>query len=437
MTAEIAILNKSAVALASDSAVTISDGTREAKIYFTADKLFELSRRTPIAVMIYNGMQFMQAPFDMLIDRYRRECPSFDYVEDAAKHFLQYLADWSLSAPPEVSQSVTESAIRPIAERIVDRISKRVASAVRKSGSTNLNVAEIVDEVFSALERIYGDAPKASFLGTVPKMTKERVALLRQIVSELGPGDGEDHERFVNLLKQASLKLPLSDSRTGIVVAGFGEKEIFPTLVSYEIDGPIFGRVRYVQTNFVDIDRRKDRARVLPFAQKEMVERFLYGVDAEIERKLSQFARQNVQEIRTEIFKYLDMSDDDRNALTEKMKAAETAFVTGLRDVGFDQIRSESRIAIEAMVEFMPKPELATMAEALVNLTSIKRRVSRGMETVGGPIDVAVVSKSEGFVWVKRKHYFASELNPRYLARVGISSGNPQEDQDNATKSKP
>jgi hypothetical protein len=28
------------------------------------------------------------------------------------------------------------------------------------------------------------------------------------------------------------------------------------------------------------------------------------------------------------------------------------------------------------MVEFMPKPELAKMAEALVNLTSIKRRVS-------------------------------------------------------------
>lgn len=65
----------------------------------------------------------------------------------------------------------------------------------------------------------------------------------------------------------------------------------------------------------------------------------------------------------------------------------------------------------------MPKPELARMAEALVDLTSIKRRVSSGYETVGGPIDVAVISKAEGLVWVKRKHYFPAELNERFFER--------------------
>ena len=33
------------------------------------------------------------------------------------------------------------------------------------------------------------------------------------------------------------------------------------------------------------------------------------------------------------------------------------------------------------------------MAESLVNLTSFKRRVTMDAETVGGPIDVAVISK--------------------------------------------
>jgi hypothetical protein len=74
------------------------------------------------------------------------------------------------------------------------------------------------------------------------------------------------------------------------------------------------------------------------------------------------------------------------------------------------------------MVEFMPKPELAKMAEALVELTSIKRRVTRGMETVGGPIDVAVISQSEGFVWIRRKHYFPAELNSRYFSRLNRKS---------------
>ena len=34
---------------------------------------------------------------------------------------------------------------------------------------------------------------------------------------------------------------------------------------------------------------------------------------------------------------------------------------------------------------------------------------------VGGPIDVAVISKGDGFVWIKRKHYFKAELNLHFL----------------------
>jgi len=55
------------------------------------------------------------------------------------------------------------------------------------------------------------------------------------------------------------------------------------------------------------------------------------------------------------------------------------------------------------------------MAEALVNLTSFKRRFSFDAETVGGPVDVAVLCKGDGFVWIKRKHYFKPELNPHFL----------------------
>jgi hypothetical protein len=64
----------------------------------------------------------------------------------------------------------------------------------------------------------------------------------------------------------------------------------------------------------------------------------------------------------------------------------------------------------------MPKDELAAMAESLVNLTSFKRKVTEEAETVGGPIDVAVISKGDGLVWVKRKHYFPPELNQQFFA---------------------
>lgn len=54
-------------------------------------------------------------------------------------------------------------------------------------------------------------------------------------------------------------------------------------------------------------------------------------------------------------------------------------------------------------VQVLPKKELAEMAEALVQLTSFKRKVTAAVESVGGPIDVAVISKSDGFVWFKKK----------------------------------
>ena len=67
----------------------------------------------------------------------------------------------------------------------------------------------------------------------------------------------------------------------------------------------------------------------------------------------------------------------------------------------------------------LPKDELAAMAEALVNLTKFRRRISQDRETVGGPIDVAVITKGDGFVWIKRKHYFDPALNPRIIAKYG------------------
>ena len=69
------------------------------------------------------------------------------------------------------------------------------------------------------------------------------------------------------------------------------------------------------------------------------------------------------------------------------------------------------------MLDFMPKQEISYAAEAFVNLTSVKRKVSAQQETVGGPVDVAVITRNEGFIWIKRKHYFTRELNPSYTVK--------------------
>ena len=63
----------------------------------------------------------------------------------------------------------------------------------------------------------------------------------------------------------------------------------------------------------------------------------------------------------------------------------------------------------------LDKEDMANMAESFIALTSLVRRMQPGEETVGGPVDVAVISKGDGFIWINRKHYFKPELNPQFF----------------------
>ena len=63
MTAEVAVLNRQAVAIAADSAVTLGAAERDQrKIYNTANKIFVLSEIEPVAVMVYGGGLYRMVP---------------------------------------------------------------------------------------------------------------------------------------------------------------------------------------------------------------------------------------------------------------------------------------------------------------------------------------------------------------------------------------
>jgi hypothetical protein len=75
---------------------------------------------------------------------------------------------------------------------------------------------------------------------------------------------------------------------------------------------------------------------------------------------------------------------------------------------------------IMKVVATLPKEEMADMAEALVELTSLRRKVDSPLESVGGPTDVALISKGDGLIWIQRKHYFEIGLNKDFEHRKAI-----------------
>jgi len=70
------------------------------------------------------------------------------------------------------------------------------------------------------------------------------------------------------------------------------------------------------------------------------------------------------------------------------------------------------RLEITLVHPAMPIQDAIDLADFLVD-TAIKfARFRPGAPTIGGPIEIAAITKHEGFKWVKRKHYYSRELNP-------------------------
>ena len=73
MTTEVVVMNKSAVAMAADSAVTISgNGQASPKIFNSVNKLFQLSKYAGVGIMIYGGAEMMGIPWETIIKVYRK-----------------------------------------------------------------------------------------------------------------------------------------------------------------------------------------------------------------------------------------------------------------------------------------------------------------------------------------------------------------------------
>lgn len=93
MTAEIAIMNKEAIAIAADSAVTLREEKGQ-KIFTSANKIFTLSKYHPVGIMIYGNARFMEVPWETIIKIYRCRLSRrrFDTLKEYANDFMMFLS---------------------------------------------------------------------------------------------------------------------------------------------------------------------------------------------------------------------------------------------------------------------------------------------------------------------------------------------------------
>ena len=169
--------------------------------------------------------------------------------------------------------------------------------------------------------------------------------------------------------------------------------------------------IRYHEKEFVDVDFGRP-ANIVPFAQSDGVRNFLDGTDPRLAREIDERLRDSLDRFVRQAGEIIEGIDARERPILEQKLAELIPQVIREHDQKLAEFRQrEMTTPVLNVVSALPKDELADMAEALVNLTALKRRISIDAETVGGPIDVAVISKGDGFVWIKRKDYYEPTLN--------------------------
>lgn len=429
MTAEIVIMNKEAIAMAADSAVTLS-GETDQKIFTSANKIFALSKYHPVGIMIYGSALFMGVPWETLIKIYRSELDrkNFDTLKEYAEDFIDFLKQSNEFFPESEQKKYFEESLYGYFFHIRKVIDSEIEKALlEKEEVTEEEIKEAISNVIKEHCDIWTTAELPSSISenlAEDLIDKYRTAIDEAKTEVFGdlPITQNTSDQLTEIAGNLFVKFPenvSSSSLSGVVIAGFGAKEIFPSVQSFDIEGVINDVLKYKVDESKCAEITFERlAMVVPFAQDDVVFNFMEGIERKyqiaIEMDLYQLFEQYPEIIVDNIVK---LDDDERNEIKERLKEISSKMFVQYIE-GLKIYRRENFVdPVVNVVTMLPKDELAAMAESLVNLTSFKRKVSMERETVGGPVDVALISKGDGFIWIKRKHYFAPELNPQFFEK--------------------
>jgi hypothetical protein len=371
----------------------------------------------------------MSVPWEVIIKEYRAELGRSDYptIIEHAEAFLAFLGDNRVLFPDEQQELFAITSPMDHWIPIRERIKSSVQQDVLEHGEiTEERTREIVDREVAAMRQLWRSGKTRDRLPKeFRKRLRARYGLLiksaMQAVFEELPLSGKNKQDLTSIVLDGWCK-ENAWGHSGIVVAGFGANEMFPALVSYELDGLLLNTPIAWRQSSVAMGHETS-ALIKGFAQQDVFHLFMEGVDPEYEDFIEAYL-DNMFDAYHTIVEQAIPEEQRTTELASLLANARQALASQLFN-DLSQRRREKYVEpVLTIVQGLPKDELAALAESLVNLTSLKRRISPDSETVGGPIDVAVISRGDGLVWTKRKQYFEPDLNPQFFANYFPRSEN-------------
>lgn len=417
MTAQIGILNKRAIVLATDSAVTIQSSQSDKKIYNSVNKLFALSKTKPIAVMIYGNAELLGAPWETMIKVYRKQFKS-DYkkLDDYANNFIKWLEKEAKSLfSSKIQNHYFQNSVGSFYDSVIlSSVKEKMQSMLNENGVIDEKLIikftkDKITEIHKALKakNFINDCDQVYLDNLIKKHKKTIDKIIDQFFSKLSLKNPLKN-KLIEIACYLFTKDVFSGHYSGVVMAGFGDDELYPALVEFQIEGVFENKIKFKRETVRDIKSDGCTARIIPFAQDDVIHNFLLGIHPA-----------NIKYFDEILKKYPSTITDNLETIPQKKKKELKKRIEKKNKEIFDKFIDETRKQfsdpIINMVGLMPITEMCDFAESLINLTSLRKKVTMQAETVGGETEVISITKGEGLIWIKRKHYFDPKLNPGFI----------------------
>lgn len=403
MTSEVLIMTPSAVAMAADSVVTVNGN----KTYEGVNKLFMLSNNPPMGIMTYNNANFLNFPMETIIKdfRYKISTNNFNNINDFKNAFNDYLNNLSSGKDKIISSSIINKF-----NEFINQLNNDL-----NNFSTFINQFEN--------ETNYIDNEKyEKLLFENEDFKKVYDSKIKELANNI---EYDDESDLVVLLKRIFIKRCVLDEFIGIVIVGFNKENLFPSYIHFKIitlDG-----VKFIFDDFEEDCVDGETAVILKtFAQTNVISNFLNGIDVSTNYHIASYFEKIINDYSNNLEELIKtnkkINGKEEHEILSDLKILKknneqivldfVDFINNLKEINSEPILKSIRS--------LPKDELANLSESLINITSLKVKIQDNLETVGGDVDVAIITKGDGFVWTKRKHYFEKSYNPQFFNRKDL-----------------
>ena len=409
MSVGVCIINRNGIALAADSAGTY---TGNKMFYNSMNKVFSLSRKYIYGAITYGATAIYNVSIDQVLKEFRTYLDSYDHISD----FFEILPlfesfinqnnsyyKFDLAEANHCNELIKELVVdwgNKIKAVVLEENAETKIEAILNELATTMNNSIKIDnyDVSSHINTTY-----SGYFNT----------LIGIVVPELNnyPAQRDCFWNYICNYFNLSLTSE-TNNLMGLFFAGYGQSDAFPKFTHIELYRVVGGKIKYRLVECYE--ESNNHAQIVPLAQPDVILTFCKGIS----NRFINYIPQKVESIINSKVDTLPdtFTDDQKSALKAILGSSKNEIASAISAT----IQNDNVKPILDSVQLIPLPEMAFLAESLVNITSLKRTfaIDGNQQTVGGPTDVAVMSKGDGFVWIKRKHYFDKQMNPNYIMKL-------------------